>query len=307
VGRTLAPILALSMLLAAPASAQDGGVIRCDGLPLRGPQEVFPAVSAVAVTLDAPVRVLYSPDFFTGGLGGDPTMLFSMQSCPTSACDLTACDEPGENVPGRVQVLGDDLVFLPDAPFLPNRAYSGVALGLDADLPFRFCTGSSNDSGPPTLGPIDEVTSTAVEPNCDAPDGGYRIAVFFTPATDVGPPGSIEFLLFQTRGPGIEGPVLRRRVRNQTPDRVTMAFVLPPDQAESPICVRVVAVDGVGNIDLSDAEVSGQTCVDPVQGNFFYGLCSVSARGSTGGPSWPIGSLGIGAIVAWRRRRRARG
>ena len=305
-GRTLAPILALSLCLSAPAVAQDAGVVRCDGFDLRGPQEVFPAVSAVAVTLDAPVRVLYSPEYFSGGLGGDPRMLVSVQSCATSFCDLSACDAPGEPVPGRVQVLGDNLVFLPDAPFLPNRAYSGVALGVDVELPFRFCTGSSSDSGPPILGAIDEVTSTAVDASCDAPDGGYRVAVFFTPATDVGPPGSIEFLLFQTRGPGIESPVLRRRVRNQTPDRVTMAFVLPPDEATSPICVRVVAVDGVGNIDLSDAEMSGQTCVDPVQGNFFYGLCGVSARGNAGAPPWPVGLLGLCALVVWRRRR-ARG
>ena len=74
-----------------------------------------------------------------------------------------------------------------------------------------------------------------------------------------------------------------------------MAFVLSPEEAVSPGCVVVHAVDGVGNVD-DDMEPE---CFEPVQGNFFEPLCSASRVEGRHWLSW-----GLLALVLRRRRRR---
>lgn len=299
-------VLSASLLLfalAIPAAAQepDAGVV-CEDPTAREPLTVMPAVGAREVSLDAPLRVRYTPGYFESGTGGDPTTLIFVQRCPVAACDLFSCMDPGEFVPGRVQVLGDELVFLPDEPWAAGQAYSGVARGLDDNLPFQFCTGSAPDTSAPTFGRLTNVTSTPVSVRCDSPEGGYRVAVTFPPASDPGgPPASIEYLLFQTRGAEIEEPVLRDRVPNFAgTDTITSAFVLAPSLATAPICVRVAAVDGVGNFTWS--EPRAEDCVNPVQGNYFYGLCSASAPGASAGFGVVLFAA-LGVLVLRRRRR----
>ena len=299
----VAALLAV-LLSAGAASAQDAGVVTCDDPPLQRPEETFPADRAPSVSIDAPLRVRYTPGYFgPGGPGGDPTTLLEVRRCPGSGCDFFSCDGSGEFVPGLVQILGDELVFFPDETWTPATTYSGTARGRDGDRTFSFCSGSSSDDLPPVLGEIDEVRSDGIEPRCDAPDGGYRVGVFFSPATDSGPPGSIEYLLFQTRGEGVNSPILRDRVRNYAGEQITMAFVLPPEEASSPICVRVAAVDGVGNLDFSDLRDGEEECVDPVQGNFFYGLCSASTPGARTGFGAALAVMALITLMLVVRRR----
>ncbi|MGE0790660.1 MAG: hypothetical protein AB7S26_33610 [Sandaracinaceae bacterium] len=305
--RTQRAVALAIALISAPlgARAQDAGPMECTD-PTPRIEGVFPAHRAREVTVDAPLRVRYSPGHFEpGGPGGDPTELLTIRRCgDVGTCDLDTCAEPSEPVAGLVQILGDEIVFLPDGGWTPNATFTGVALNRFGDLAFTFCTGSSTDSSPPTLGALEEVTSDAIEPRCDAPDGGYRIGLFFQPATDDGPAGSIEYIVYQTRGPGIEGPIIRSRSRNTaTTGQVALGFVLPRGEADSPICVRLAAVDGVGNV-IYDEVTDGQArCIDPVQGNFFYGLCSVSATpGSGPGPlGWPLAIVAMALLLTARR------
>lgn len=290
------------------AGAQDGGFDDCEVPIARQPLQVTPADGARQVSIDAPVRVEYTPDYFgAAGPGDDPATLIGVYRCPTDGCTVGCRYEEarsGEFVPGRVQVLGDDLFFFPEGGWEPQQAYAGIARGRDADLPFAFCTSTIPDTTPPDLRGLQNVTSTPVSPRCDAPQGGYRIAAFFAPADDgPAPPASIEYLLFQPRGAGIEEPVLRSRIRNFATETHTMAFVLPPHQADLPICVRVAAVDGNGNIDWSDANPEVD-CIDPVQGNYFASICSASAVG-TRAPAAGLGLvLAALSILVVRRRRR---
>jgi hypothetical protein len=309
--RLASVLLAVGLFVDAPSvEAQDAGVVRCDAPIVRRPEEVTPADSARQVSIDAPVRVRYSPGYFgPEGPGGEPTRLITMYRCETDGCG-GGCRfgvDAGTFVPGRVQVLGDDsLFFFPDGEWETEQGYMGIARGVDEDLPFSFCTGTAPDTTPPILQGLDRVTSTPVEPRCDAPQGGYRIAAFFPTAEDFGgPPASIEYLLFQTRGAGIEEPVLRSRIRNFATTTHTMAFVLPPSEASDVICVRVAAVDGRGNLGWSDANPDTD-CINPVQGNYFYPLCSIGAGGSPRG-AWlttlpPL--VGLAALVVRRRRWR---
>lgn len=276
--------------------------MNCDELPVRGPEVTFPTSSARGVSIDAPLRVRYAPEGYFGptGWGGDPTTMIEVYRC-SAGCGFGCADGGGEFVPGRVQLIDDELVFLPEGGRWDTAAtYSGIARGRDVDLPFSFCTGSSTDETPPVLGPLAQLTSHPKEPDCSAPDGGFRIGVHFDPATDTGPGGSVEYLLFQTRGEGLEGPVLRTRARNfATTGQITMAFTLAPDEATSPICVRVAAVDGVGNVDFDDSPGEAGLCTDPLRGNYFYGLCSASPADAPAGPALLVGL----ALLALSRRR----
>lgn len=311
--RPLAGVLVLALLAAPSASgAQDAGT--CPGPPNPEPLETTPSNGATGVTLNAPVRVRYTEGFFVEGPGAgrDPLDLIEVWACPEGLLligDIDCQAEGGSPLGGSAQIIGDELVFVPRQELDPTRVYSGVASGLGfADLPFAFETGTSLDLTPPIFPDdfIRDLTSTRTPMRCDAPQGGFRISVFFEAATDDGPAGSIEYLLFQTRGQGIEEPVLRDRVRQfVTSGRIPMAFVLPPSQANQPICVQVVAVDGLTRVARIPETMNERDCTNPVQGNFFEPLCAVGAPGTGGGE--PLGAavaLAAGALLVLRRRRR---
>lgn len=301
-------VLTLLAVATAPVRAQDGGLEPCDAPVIRGPEQTIPINQSRSVTVDAPLRVRYSPGYFEpGGPGDDPASLLTVRHCSGLCGDPSACGPDDEVVSGRVQVLGRELVFLPDDEWAPSSVYGGQALGRDTDLAFQFCTGLSRDDAPPTLGRLREVTSTRVEPRCDMLEGGYRIAAYFEPATDLGPPGSIEYLLYQTRGTNVDGPVVRDRLTNFATDQITMSFVLPLSEAASPICVRVAAVDGLGNVAFNeiDDDASAGDCVDPVQGNFFYPICSAGTVGAPrSGALLTLLGVGLVAVLLVLRLRR---
>ena len=278
-------------------------MLDCDRPQRQAPERSFPPNGGRQVPIDAPLRVRYTPGYFEpGGPGGNPAELIRVEVCDGVCGDPAACEAGAAFVPGTAQVLGDEVVFLPAQDWAPNRAFSFTASGRDGSLIASFCTGSSFDEAAPIFGTVSEVTSSVADPSCAVPEGGYRIGVFFNPATDTGSPGSIEYLLYQTRGFGVDDPVLRSRAENfSATDQITMAFELPVDEAATSICVRVAAVDGAGNVAFSEAMMEGGNCVDPVQGDFFYGLCSASP----GRPSDARGlaCLGLLAMLLAIRRR----
>lgn len=262
----------------------------CDEIVTRGPLAVTPATGASLVTVDAYVRVEFSEGYF--GLGIEPEDAIDLRFC--DGLSVVECETVGEPVAGTVQVVGDTLFFLPARNFMGGAQYAGIARGIDLDLGIAFRTSTTVDTGPPVMSDVDSPTTARVDASCEAPEGGYRVDVSFPPAQDDGSPGSIEYLLYFTRGADLEAPELRRRARNFSTELVTMAFVLSPEEAVSPGCVVVHAVDGVGNVD-DDMEPQ---CFEPVQGNFFEPLCSAS---TIEGRSWLGWSLLV--LVLLRRRR----
>lgn len=299
--------IALLIALSAPALASearaqaDDPLGSCDPEVGRRPLLVLPASGAAGVTLDTFIRAEYTAGYFTDpAIGADPAR----------SIELSRIDgELAVPVPGRAQVHGDTLFFVPDEPLLRDTAYQGVAIGRDGNIGFNFRTGSGFDTEAPQLGGIADGSSSRTGPACGAPEGGFRIDVTFTPASDDGPEGSIEYLLYLTRGEGVDAPVLKARALNFETALVTMAFVLEPSEAVSPVCMVVVAVDGAGRID-ADGE---PLCFDPIQGNFFEPLCAVSAPGASslgssgrlGGAAGALAALGV--LVFLRRARRRRG
>lgn len=289
--RSLARTLAIALLLAAPAAAHAQDPEDCRTDP-RAPLEVSPASGAGGASLDAPVLVRYGAGYFDPitGPGDPPSTLFDLVECGDcgAVCDVTS----GTPVSGLVQTQGDELIFLPDGGLTAFTQYAGRAIGVDGELEFSFCTGGGRDTMAPGRAVMGEPSSARVGGMSCLPDGGYRIQVYFPPATDDGPPGSIEYLLFQTRGRGIDAPTLVDRVRNFQTDRITMSFLLSNEAANAPICMQVVTVDGNGHATVPD----GDRCFDPVGHVTFQG-CSASPRGT----AWPALLVVLAALV--RRRR----
>lgn len=281
-------------LVWAPALAYAQDPMDCHTDP-RAPLEVSPASGAPNASLDAPILVRYGAGYFgPDGPGDPPSTLFQLVQCGVcgSPCDVGS----GTAVPGLVQTQGDDLIFLPDGGLTGFTQYAGHASGVDAELDFTFCSGGGRDTQPPTGAALSEPSSVQVGSMSCLADGGYRIQVYFPPASDDGPPGSIEYLLFQTRGSGIDAPTLVNRVRNFQTDRITMAYLLPNAEAGTPICLQVVTVDGAGHATVPE----GDRCFDPVGRVTFQG-CSV-----TPGAGHGLTVLGLGWIVAMIARRRRR-
>ncbi len=281
--------LVLPLLVSGAAFAQPSD--DCVPAPTPGPIEVTPASGAGGVTRDARVALRYTPDFFAGFVG-DPSSLISVWN-----------DDSLEPVVGRSLLAGDTLFFLPDRLLDANTTYVGRASGGIADLEFDFRTGTSLDLSPPEVGAIESISSQAVDPGCGLPDGGFRVDVAMQRALEDGPAGSLEYLLYQTRGPGLTAPVLRTRRRGViTSDLFTMAFVLPRSDAVEPICVVVQVIDGVGNRDDS----MQARCFDPVEGNFFEPACAVSTPGLPSSRSAPWVVFALFAAVSFVRGRRRR-
>ncbi|MDW8245623.1 MAG: hypothetical protein RMJ84_03510 [Sandaracinaceae bacterium] len=279
----------------APAKGQSQD---CAPPPLA-PLNVLPAVGAQNVTIDAWVRVEYPHGYFDEnglGPGGSPEEMLRLFRCGPCA---SSCDSP-QRVEGNVQRLQDFLFFVPSQPLEHNTLYSGQADGKEDSLRFRFCTGSSEDRlAPQFTAQSVRIRSEEVGPSCDLPEGGFRVGVFVPEATDDGPLGSIEYLLFLTRADGLEAPRLVDRVRHFGSDEITMRLLIDGAMASKLICIQVGVVDGAGHLTMGEREF----CFDPLSKVRFYGCALTRAKSS---PILLITfCLGLAPII-WKRARRMR-
>ena len=263
--------------------------------PGFGPLEVTPADGAPLVSRDAFVLVRYSDGYFAED-GEVPVETIFLET------DL------GVDVPGEVQRVGDaQLFFVPDAPLAPSTNYFGIATGPDGDFEFGFRTGTTFDEAAPQIveGNDDrsfEVRTGRIEPSCEAPDGGIRVGLSVTRASDDGPAGSVEYHLYLTRAPELTAPRLVARARNFTSaETMTLAFVLPNTESGTSVCVSLVVTDGVGH----DTRWDEPVCFDPTDESTFLGLCTQSvappARGVV--PSALVGFVVCLALLVRRGGR----
>lgn len=292
--RHAAPLLALvwlSGLLALPsrAGAQDD---ECDPPGVRGPLEVTPGAGAAGVRLDDPLRILFTEGYF-----GSP-------GAPLPDDSFVVLGPDAQPVVGEVQLVTDDvLFFVPTGGWLPDTLYAGMAYG-EEDLAFTFRTDVAVDDRAPTVSPLSSLGSTRVDPSCELPNGGYRVDLEFSASLDDGAAGSIEYHVYLARAEGLEAPLHVARLRNFTSDRdarVPISFLLDERFAATPICVQLMATDGVGNV-----ASSSPFCFDPVEGANFAGLCTASPGRPHPGQSAPLlGFLGV-VVFAWTRTLRRR-
>lgn len=257
--------------------------------------QITPAIGATDVTVDAPVRVDYP--------AGQLDAIWSPMRAGNFIVLRTT--EGGMPVAGSSQRQGDSVFFVPAAALAAFTDYDGTVTEDAADRlrPFRFTTGSERDQRAPLLGDDLQVTSTKVGDSCTTGKGGkggFRIDVSFPPASDDGPPGSLEYLLHLTRASNLPEPQLRARQRNFATDRIGMSLLLRNDEAEEAICVAVHPIDGIGRVGEGRT-----TCLDPVDSRYFAPLCSASAGGIRAA-DLAGGTMTIGLFLLLARRRRGR-
>ena len=81
-----------------------------------------------------------------------------------------------------------------------------------------------------------------------------------------------------------------------------MSILLEPELGTTPVCVQLVAVDGVGNVTVNDEP----HCFDPITRTWFYGGCS--ARGGHGAATnrgaLVVFAATLALLAAARRRAR---
>jgi hypothetical protein len=288
-------LLALAALLAGHTVA--GEVARaddasCDPPPELGPSEITPADHAMGVPRNAIVRVRYSPGYFAGTLS------------PTETITLSSLGVP---VAGSTQLAGDDtLYFVPAAPLVASRVYTGEASGAVVPFEFQFTTGTAQDAARPDFadprGSSDFALEASASEGCGVA-GGRRVRLTFPAALDDGPPSSIEYWVYLTRAEGLDAPVLLTRIRDYGAPIVTGGFLLTRTQSERAACISVVAVDGLDRA----TEWPAAMCLDPSGSLGFVGLCTAGPAGVSGkAPRGPLVLFGLALVLAWQRRTRAR-
>lgn len=258
----------------------------------------FPGDMAVNVPIDGFIRLRY--------VGHAPSRAFVILR------DLVRHSP----VMGTVNAVDDEVHFQSAAPLSPNTQYSvqvsDITGGASGNT-FTFTTGQihSIDSAPQFAGAQDiSFEKSGASDLCSDPNAA-RITLLWHRATSNGWPDSeMEYVVYETRGPGISGPVERARERLQPGASSTCASSfefcpavrLSSANASGPVCFNVQAIDPYGRPDGNTQE----QCVDPSRGNFFNG-CSVS-RDTTHSRRVPIEWLALGVSAAWlaNRRRLAR-
>ena len=123
----------------------------------------------------------------------------------------------------------------------------------------------------------------------------------------------IEYVVYQTRGAGIAGPVERARQRGRLvsdhcatvgADSQCVAFRMTSANASEPMCFNVQAIDALGRADGNQEE----RCVDPEPGGHFVG-CTAAPRAQHRPLGWllitaslTVAAVGLSRVVSRRKR-----
>ena len=220
-------------------------------------------------------------------------------------------------VMGHVNALVDEVHWQSDE-MLPSNTIFRVSVsdasGGAGENVFTFTTGGARSgSAAPTFGGVQaaETQRSGMADPCGQPDA-VEVTLSWRRGSAAGWPDSeVEYVIYETRGPGISGPVERGRERalagagstcNGTYD-FCRAIRLSPENSSAPVCFNVQAVDPYGRQDGNTLEV----CTDPSRGNNFNGCAVARATGAM--PSHPkrgwivVAILAAAASVVATRRR----
>lgn len=270
---------------------------------------MFPGAGSAGVPTDGFLRLRY--------LGRAPLRAFVIVQNPA-----------GVQVTGTTNVVGNEVLWQSDASLARAMRYSVQVPDSTGGNTFQFTTGNTHSSEvAPVFSGVQQATyqaAGAADPCGDA--NAVQVTLTWNRAISNGwPESDVEYVIFETRGPGISGPIERGRERLQPGGGNTCAsgaefcpaIRLSSANSVGPVCFNVQAMDPYGRSDGN----SHETCVDPSQGNFFNG-CSVRpevslslslslSQGAARRVRHPSLALTLGGIacasfvIARRRRLRA--
>lgn len=272
---------------------EDGGVPPDFGQLI----ETFPSNNAQAIPRDGFVRFV-----FRGRVPPRPVVIVR--------------DASDNVVSGTLAIVGSELHWQANAPFAPLSTYRATAsdiIGGSSEVRFTTNNELTNGRGPSDFGGATGVTSERSGATDICGDENARsVTVSWRFArSSPWPQTELTYVVYETRGPRINGPVERARDRgrlstsacNSNADQC-VTFRLSSANSAGPACFTVQVYDPYGRSTESTAE----KCVNLDSGNYFYG-CSVrgatiTRRDSSAQPlrAWWF-ALAAGALVARRARR----
>lgn len=288
-------MLAASVALYAPASRaqetcdEDGG-----GPPPDFGQlvETFPSNNATRIPRDGFVRFVYR-----GRVPPRPVVIVR--------------DESGSNVPGTLAVVGAELHWQASEPLRGQHRYSAIAsdiIGGSSEV--RFTTGDELANGRPPSA-FDGILSVSAERSGAADICGDENARSVTVAwrfarSSPWPQTELTYVVYETRGPRINGPVERARDRgllSTTPcargaDQC-VTFRLSSQNAAGPACFTVQVFDPLG----ASATNTEEKCINLDAGNYFYGCSTRGPAPSSRQRALAWLSLASSLVVMRRARR----
>jgi hypothetical protein len=297
-------------MLVARAFAQTA---ECDDSSVQGvtPLEVTPADGASEVARDAAVIARFARNADLDVLLQTLAVAPDTDACARAlVCLFREVEgEPPELVPGRNARIDErSVAFVPDALLAASSSYfaSIARPGFDsaARSDVEFTTGDHADREPPDFDPAPSEIDLEVDsppPECAAPEGSLRVRLAMPRARDDSDEQSVRILLFLTRAAGLDAPLLRARVRNPESGRAGLRFLLTPEQARSPVCVVLRAIDGAGKLGEGEPEL----CFDPSRGSHFAG-CSAARPGAAAMAAGAWTLVPWCAVLAVARRRTTR-
>lgn len=303
-GRSCASIAAVVASLTLPVSAggqcEDAGADGVVDPTIVGTlRDTFPADRDLDVPLNSPIRLRYY-----GSVPSHPVV------CVRREGDDAPCLE------GTSAALDDEIVWQPlpvgGAPQLEAgqryRVRYREAFGGDGEI--TFTTGRGTAPARPAFAGIGEVTSEhAPDQSCNPASADITVTFDRASSGATGPgetpwpANDFEYVIYETRGPGISGPRERDRARLQNSGsslvtRAQRTFLLTSVEASGPVCFNVQALDPLGRSDGNTRE----ECVNPAKGNYFVGCSARPSRPST--MPWVVA---LGLAGARRRNARAKG
>lgn len=203
------------------------------------------------------------------------------------------------------------LSVTPTAPLEPSAAYTirwPALRGLNAAAPglggnASFTTGVGDDVAAPIFAGVAAVSWDLERAADDCVDDLVERFVFdiqLGAVSDDGGRAGLTLLLFQTDGPQVMNMPTPIPARAWPADPTHAQVKLAKDASVGTICFAGVARDTLGQYSASN---SVQACVQTTAPPFFNG-CSVA--GSRAGLAGPLAATALLALVARRRRPRAR-
>jgi hypothetical protein len=255
-------------------------------------RDTFPADQTTGVPLNTPVRLRY----------------YIQAPEPAVVC-VRVDSSSGSCLPGTSSSVGSEIVWQPATSLSPRRryyvTYQEMSVGSNQ---ITFETGDRNATERLLFRGANEARSD------DAPSDpcnvrSVDITVKFDRVPNTGdtsglswPDSDIEYVIYQTRGPGISGPRVRDQTRLQRSGSSMVStaqrtFRLSALESSGPVCFNVQAVNPLGRADGNTTEV----CVNPSVGNYFVG-CSVGYKSNNSSQAF----VAVMALMwtAFRRRRR---
>jgi hypothetical protein len=267
--------------------------------------ETFPSNNAREIPRDGFVRFVYR-----GRVPPRPVMIVR--------------DASEATVEGTLTVVGAELHWQSRAPLAAQQRYTATSsdiIGGSAQVTFTTGDATTNGVGPSGFdGALSATSERSGATDICGDENARSITVGWKFArSSPWPQTELTYIVFETRGPGINGPVERARDRGRlstTPCAPNadqcVTFRLSSLNSSGPACFSVQVFDPLGR----SASNTVEKCINLDAGNYFYG-CAVRPnpttvareRGSQSSALFRFGAAGVAVIAAALmgvRRRRAR-